>query len=42
VGCTGGRHRSVVIINRLAEMLHDELAEREILLSVQHRDMDKG
>ena len=42
VGCTGGRHRSVVIVNRLADMLRDELAEREIFLSVQHRDMDKG
>jgi len=42
VGCTGGRHRSVVIVNRLAELLRDELAEREILLSAQHRDMEKG
>jgi len=42
VGCTGGRHRSVVIINRLADILRDELADREIFLSVQHRDMDKG
>jgi RNase adapter protein RapZ len=42
VGCTGGRHRSVVIVNRLAEMLRDEAAAKEIFLSVQHRDMDKG
>ena len=42
VGCTGGRHRSVVIVNRLAEMLRDELTKREIFLSVQHRDVDKG
>jgi RNase adapter protein RapZ len=42
VGCTGGRHRSVVIVNQLADMLRDELADREIFLSVQHRDMDKG
>ena len=42
VGCTGGRHRSVVIVNRLAEVLRDELAKREIFLSVQHRDMEKG
>jgi UPF0042 nucleotide-binding protein len=42
IGCTGGRHRSVVIVNRLAEMLGDELAKREIFLSVQHRDVEKG
>ena len=42
VGCTGGRHRSVVIVNRLAEMLRDELAERKVFLSVQHRDAEKG
>ncbi len=42
VGCTGGRHRSVVIVNRLAEMLRGELAERGVFLSVQHRDAEKG
>jgi RNase adapter protein RapZ len=42
VGCTGGRHRSVVIARRLAEMLRDELAERNVLLSVHHRDAEKG
>ena len=42
VGCTGGRHRSVVIVNRLAEMLGDELTKRGIFLSVQHRDAEKG
>jgi UPF0042 nucleotide-binding protein len=42
VGCTGGRHRSVVIVNRLAEILRDELTKREMFLSVQHRDAEKG
>jgi RNase adapter protein RapZ len=42
VGCTGGRHRSIVIVNRLAEMLRDELVERGVFLSVQHRDAEKG
>jgi UPF0042 nucleotide-binding protein len=42
VGCTGGRHRSIVIVNRLAEMLRDELAERGMFLSVRHRDAEKG
>ena len=42
VGCTGGRHRSIVIVNRLAEILRDELTKREVYLSVQHRDAEKG
>jgi UPF0042 nucleotide-binding protein len=42
VGCTGGRHRSIVIVNRLAEMLRDELVARGALLSVRHRDAEKG
>jgi RNase adapter protein RapZ len=42
VGCTGGRHRSIVIVNRLAEILREELMERGVFLSVQHRDAEKG
>ncbi len=42
VGCTGGRHRSIVIVNRLAEILRDELTKGEVFLSVQHRDAEKG
>ena len=42
VGCTGGRHRSIVIVNQLAEILRDELTGREVFLSVQHRDAEKG
>ncbi len=42
VGCTGGRHRSIVIVNRLAEMLRDEGGERRVVLSVRHRDAEKG
>lgn len=42
VGCTGGRHRSIVIVNRLAEMLRDELARQGVLLSVRYRDAEKG
>jgi len=42
VGCTGGRHRSIVMVNRLAEMLRHELTERGALLSVRHRDAEKG
>jgi UPF0042 nucleotide-binding protein len=42
VGCTGGRHRSIVIVNRLADMLREELTERGVFLSVRHRDAEKG
>ena len=42
VGCTGGRHRSVVIVNQLAERLRQSLAERGARLSVRHRDAEKG
>jgi UPF0042 nucleotide-binding protein len=42
VGCTGGRHRSIVIANRLAEILRDELAQKGVFLSVRHRDAEKG
>ena len=42
VGCTGGRHRSIVVVNRLAEMLQDKLAGRNVFLSVRHRDAGKG
>jgi UPF0042 nucleotide-binding protein len=38
IGCTGGRHRSVVIADRLAR----EFAERgDYMVEVIHRDMDK-
>jgi UPF0042 nucleotide-binding protein len=42
VGCTGGRHRSIVIINQLAEKLRDEVTQRGVFLSVEHRDAEKG
>jgi len=39
VGCTGGRHRSVVVAQRLAVLY----AERDrYLVDVVHRDIDKG
>ncbi len=37
VGCTGGRHRSVAI----AEELGRRLGEREVAVSVQHRDLER-
>jgi UPF0042 nucleotide-binding protein len=42
VGCTGGRHRSIVIVNQLAEMLREETVEKGVFLSVRHRDAEKG
>jgi UPF0042 nucleotide-binding protein len=38
IGCTGGRHRSVV----LAEELGRWLAERRFRVNVTHRDMERG
>lgn len=42
VGCTGGRHRSIVVINQLVEMVQAEMAGKGILLSVRHRDAERG
>ncbi len=41
LGCTGGRHRSIVIVNRLAEMLREELLQKGSILTIQHRDAEK-
>ncbi len=38
VGCTGGRHRSVVIVNALAEFLK----KQKRLINVRHRDIRLG
>jgi RNase adapter protein RapZ len=38
VGCTGGRHRSVTIINALAEFLK----KQKLLMNVRHRDIRLG
>jgi UPF0042 nucleotide-binding protein len=38
VGCTGGRHRSVTIINALAEFLK----KQKLLINVRHRDIRLG
>ena len=35
VGCTGGRHRSTAIVERLADMLRDEIPDVNVL----HRDL---
>jgi UPF0042 nucleotide-binding protein len=38
IGCTGGRHRSVAVSERLARLL----ASRGWRVSLRHRDIDKG
>ena len=38
IGCTGGRHRSVVIV----EALRDFFVGKNVSLKVTHRDMEKG
>lgn len=39
VGCTGGRHRSVVIAEHLASLYRDDAS---FTVSVDHRDIEKG
>ncbi len=38
IGCTGGRHRSVSIV----EDLYSSFPEADVVLRVNHRDIDKG
>lgn len=38
VGCTGGRHRSVTIV----EVLREFFSSRDVVLKVTHRDIEKG
>lgn len=38
VGCTGGRHRSVTIINALSEFLR----KQKLLINIRHRDIRLG
>ena len=38
IGCTGGRHRSVVIV----EALQDFFVGKNVSLKITHRDMEKG
>ena len=42
IGCTGGKHRSVVIVNELAKTLGQGLPPQGAMLFVRHRDVEKG
>jgi RNase adapter protein RapZ len=39
IGCTGGRHRSVVLVDELAERLREDPG---LVTSVSHRDVDRA
>jgi UPF0042 nucleotide-binding protein len=38
IGCTGGKHRSVALANRISELLADEI---DVRVSVKHRDLGR-
>jgi UPF0042 nucleotide-binding protein len=43
VGCTGGKHRSVVVVNRLGVVLGSLLKKKDsMLLEIRHRDLGKS
>ena len=41
VGCTGGRHRSVAVAERIAAHLAETCAGKPVELTVFHRDIDR-
>ena len=41
VGCTGGKHRSVVVSEMLAKCVEAQPLAAKCLISVQHRDIEK-
>lgn len=38
IGCTGGRHRSVALVQKIAE----HLQKQGLMVSINHRDIEKG
>ncbi|MFM1784834.1 MAG: RNase adapter RapZ [Actinomycetota bacterium] len=38
IGCTGGKHRSVALANKISELLADEI---DVRVSVKHRDLGR-
>ncbi len=42
IGCTGGKHRSIVVANTLEAYLQRSLKEGDIILRTTHRDIGKG
>lgn len=41
VGCTGGRHRSVAIVNKFGAILKKTLRSEEAYIEIRHRDLGK-
>ena len=42
IGCTGGRHRSIVVANALEAYLQKSLKGGDVILRTNHRDIGKG
>jgi len=42
IGCTGGRHRSIVVADTVEAYLRKRLKEGDVILRTTHRDIGKG
>jgi len=42
IGCTGGRHRSIVVVNTVEAYLRKSLKGEDVILGTTHRDIGKG
>jgi UPF0042 nucleotide-binding protein len=42
IGCTGGRHRSIVVANTVEAYLRKNLKGGDVILRITHRDIGKG
>ncbi len=42
IGCTGGRHRSIVVADSVETYLRKRLKEGDVILRTTHRDIGKG
>ncbi len=42
IGCTGGRHRSIVVVNTVEAYLRKSLKGEDVILRTTHRDIEKG
>ena len=42
IGCTGGRHRSIVVANTVEAYLRKSLKGEDVILRTTHRDIGKG
>ena len=42
IGCTGGRHRSIVVADTVEAYLRKRLKEEDVILRTTHRDIGKG